>query len=273
MKKNKKVIGIIVALAILLVAIIMVGNHQDRMNLARASQKNLQSEWQQSKISTVKSSEASSELQSSKTSSSSSVKSDLPNAHQSDWDLVLVNRNHPKDEMNPQLATVDDKKVDARIATAVTSFLAAARRIDSAEHLISGYRSVDYQAQLYEMYIDEEMEGDGTVNNSGNTISRDQAVKDVNTYSQPPKMSEHETGLAIDMSTVDSLDSCDSSIVEKVAALAPQYGFVLRFEKDKQASTGVGYEDWHYRYVGVENAKYMTAHHLSLEEYVALLPK
>lgn len=43
------------------------------------------------------------------------------------------------------------------------------------------------------------------------------------------------------------------------------------FRMVKQQKTGVGYEDWHYRYVGVESAKYMAKHHLTLEEYITLL--
>ena len=47
--------------------------------------------------------------------------------------------------------------------------------------------------------------------------------------------------------------------------------FVLRFPEGKSDSTGVDYEDWHFRYVGVESAKYMTENNLTLEEYVSLL--
>ena len=71
--------------------------------------------------------------------------------------------------------------------------------------------------------------------------------------------------------TVDSLNEADPDTVAKVKELAPKYGFVLRFPDGKTSSTGVGYEDWHFRYVGKESAEYMTEHNLSLEEYLALL--
>ena len=93
----------------------------------------------------------------------------------------------------------------------------------------------------------------------------------VKTYSQPAGASEHQTGLAIDMSTVDALNQSDTTVAKQVQALAPQYGFVLRFPKGKSSSTGVDYEDWHFRYVGKKSAEYMTKHNLTLEEYVALL--
>ena len=57
----------------------------------------------------------------------------------------------------------------------------------------------------------------------------------------------------------------------KIAELAPQYGFVLRYPDGKSDITGVDFENWHYRYVGVENAPYMQKHNLVLEEYIALL--
>lgn len=133
-------------------------------------------------------------------------KKDLPDAKQSDWDLVLVSRKSPKDEMNPTLATVNGIQVDQRIASAVQQFLAAAQQISPAEHLISGYRSVSYQEGLYQSYVQAEMNGQGTVNSSGNPISEEEAIKNVQTYSQPPRSSEHQTGLAIDMSNIDSLN-------------------------------------------------------------------
>ncbi|CRH90822.1 D-alanyl-D-alanine carboxypeptidase [Chlamydia trachomatis] len=205
--------------------------------------------------------------QSTRTSStSSSQQADLPAVSSSDWELLLVNREHVHAELNPQLAEVSGIPVDARIAENVTKFLAAAQAIDPNEHLISGYRSVAYQETIYNSYIQQEMAADAS-------LSREAAEAKVQTYSQPAGASEHMTGLAIDMSTVNSLNESDPQIASQVQQIAPEYGFVLRFQEGKTESTGVGYEDWHYRYVGVESAKYMMEHQLSLEEYVALLQK
>ncbi|GFH39678.1 M15 family metallopeptidase [Lactococcus insecticola] len=207
----------------------------------------------------------SSEVKSSSTKSKKSQKaSGLPDSKSSDWQLVLVNRTHIKEEMNPDLTQIGSIYVDSRIAKNVTQFLAAAQAIDPSEHLISGYRSVAYQKQLFQQYVDQEIA-------AGNATTQAEAEKIVKTYSQPAGASEHETGLAIDMSTVDSLNESDPSVVSQLEKIAPDYGFVLRFPKGKSASTGVDYEDWHWRYVGVANAKYMTAHKLTLEEYLALL--
>ncbi|WP_164682212.1 M15 family metallopeptidase [Streptococcus hyointestinalis] len=198
------------------------------------------------------------------TTSSKKKTSSLPNVSASDWELVLVNRDHITKEMNPELATVNGISVDARIAENVEAFLAAAQAIDASEHLISGYRSVAYQEGLFNSYVQQEMAADPS-------LSESEAETLVKTYSQPAGASEHQTGLAIDMSTVDALNQSDTTVAKQVQALAPQYGFVLRFPKGKSSSTGVDYEDWHFRYVGKKSAEYMTKHNLTLEEYVALL--
>ncbi len=205
---------------------------------------------------------------SSSTSTNSSVSptttSALPDVSSSDWELVLVNRDNITEEMNPDLTDISGILVDSRISENVLNFLAAAQAIDSNEHLISGYRSVAYQEDLYKSYVNQEMANDPT-------LTQEAAEELVQTYSQPAGASEHQTGLAIDMSTVNSLNESDSTVTSQVQALAPEYGFILRFPDGKTDSTGVGYEDWHYRYVGVDSAKYMTENNLSLEEYIALL--
>lgn len=211
-----------------------------------------------------KSSTDSSSLVSSESSTSSTASATVPDVSSSDWELVLVNRDNITAEMNPDLTQIDNIYVDSRIADNVRNFLAAAQAIDSSEHLISGYRSVAYQEELFNSYVSQEKAADPS-------LTQEAAEDLVKTYSQPVGASEHQTGLAIDMSTVNSLNESDAEVVAQVAAIAPEYGFVLRFPEGKSNSMGVDYEDWHFRYVGVESAKYMTENNLILEEYVALL--
>lgn len=206
----------------------------------------------------------SSPVQDQSSPSSSVSSSDLPKVSSSDWELVLVNRQHRKKELNPDLAEVDGVLIDQRIEKATRQFLAAAQAISPDERLISGYRSVAYQEQVYNGYVDREL-----ANNP--SLSREEAEKIVQTFSQPPGASEHQTGLAIDMSTVASLDGSDEVIARQVQKLAADYGFVLRFPQDKTAVTGIAYENWHYRYVGKASAAYMVKHDLVLEEYIELL--
>lgn len=217
-------------------------------------------------VSASSSSQASQASQSSSASASSSSSEKKISASASDWQLVLVNLKNPKAEMNPSLVTIGNIQVDARIEQPVEEFLAAAQTVDPNVHLISGYRSVAYQTDLFNGYVQQTMN-----ENPGWTEEEAKAL--VMKTSQPPESSEHETGLAIDMSAVDELDAEDPATASAIAAMAPDYGFILRFPEWGTASTGIDYEDWHFRYVGVENAKYMTENQLTLEDYLAKLKK
>ena len=188
-------------------------------------------------------------------------KSDLPAVSTKDWQLILVNRDNVKPELNPQLTDVDAIKVDSRIVEPTRQFLEAARKIAPEETLISGYRSVAEQTELYNERV-AQLEASG--------LSHEEAEKQVQTQVQVPGASEHQTGLAIDMS-VEAGQSDELGM--QLAAIAPQYGFVLRYPDGKSNITGVNFENWHFRYVGVENAQYMAKHQLVLEEYIQLLKK
>ena len=160
----------------------------------------------------------------------------MPKVSSDSWELVLVNRDNTKEEMNPDVTQIGNIYVDSRIADAVQGFLAEAQTIDPSEHLISGYRSVAYQESLFNSYVAQEMAAN-------------------------PNLTQ----------AVDSLNESDPNVVAKIQEIAPKYGFILRFPEGKSDSTGVDYEDWHFRYVGPESAKYITEHNLTLEEYIALL--
>ncbi|WP_018143302.1 M15 family metallopeptidase [Alloscardovia criceti] len=178
-----------------------------------------------------------------------------------DWRIILINRENITDELSPQLSVMNSRcSVDARIADNLAGFLSAAQQIHSSEHLISCYRSVNYQASLFESYVSSEMQAHPQ-------WSREQAEEYVKTYSQPPGASEHQSGLAVDMCTIEEMNAQDPAIAQAVQDIAPQYGFILRFPEGKQEHTGVGYEDWHFRYVGEEIAQYITAQGWTLEEF------
>lgn len=204
---------------------------------------------------------SSSRSQSSASSKSSSDKqgADLPKVSTSDWNLILVNRENIQEEKTPALTQIGEIQVDSRIAENTQNFLAAAQAVAPEETLISGYRSRAEQTELYNEHIaNEEAAG----------RSREEAESLVQKQVQLPGASEHQTGLAIDMS-IPAGQADD--VAARIAELAPQYGFVLRYPEGKSQITGVDFENWHYRYVGVENAQYMQKHNLVLEEYIALL--
>ena len=115
----------------------------------------------------------------------------------------------------------------------------------------SGFRSYDYQKNLYDNYV-----------------SRDgQAAAD--RYSARPGYSEHQTGLVFDLTDKSGNLLEDSRASQWLKDNAHNYGFIVRFQAGKEASTGYMPEAWHIRYVGKE-AKDIHDSGLSLEEYFGI---
>ncbi len=119
---------------------------------------------------------------------------------------------------------------------------------------MSTYRSYEYQVDLYNRYV--------------KTDGKEAA----DTYSGRPGNSEHQTGLAVDVYNVKDTYTNFEKTKEYtwMQDNAYKYGFILRFPKDKENETGYEFESWHYRYVGLEAAKYIKEHNISFEEYCAI---
>ena len=120
-------------------------------------------------------------------------------------------------------------------------------------YISSGFRSYSYQNTIYNNYV-----------------SRDGRVL-ADTYSARPGHSEHQTGLAFDLNTID--DSFANTLEGKwVYDNCYKYGLILRYPKGKEDQTGYQYESWHLRYVGIELAKelYNDGNWITLEEYFNL---
>lgn len=182
----------------------------------------------------------------------------LPSVSVDDWELVLVNRDHPVGDSVPELADVSGILVDSRIREATEAFVSEVMRLDANEPLQGlylGYQSVDEQEVLFQTRLAEEMAAG---------LTEEEAKAVVGQVLEPAGYSEHHTGLAIDLMP-------GSLVAEAIAKAAPEYGFILRYPAGKEDVTGVAAEDWHFRYVGKESAKYMTENNLTLEEYVEQL--
>ncbi len=121
----------------------------------------------------------------------------------------------------------------------------------------SGYRDLELQTHLY------------------NSYSNSHGKEDADTFSARPRHSEHETGLAIDLSLYGTImDDFDKTEAFKwVKKNAHNYGFILRYPKDKEHITGFIYEPWHYRYVGIEVAKNIYDLNITFDEYYELFVK
>lgn len=91
------------------------------------------------------------------------------------------------------------------------------------------------------------------------------------TFVAPPGASEHQTGMAVDISTKDTglsihFENTDEFLFLKENSY--KYGFILRYPKEKTDITKYPYESWHFRYVGVELATFLHDFNLTLEEYI-----
>ena len=116
---------------------------------------------------------------------------------------------------------------------------------------VSTFRSYDYQKNLFNYYV----------KNKGKNYALNCSAK--------PGHSEHQTGLAVDVEgSNNDYDEFESSIeFNWMINNSYKYGFILRYPKGKENITGFKYEPWHYRYVGIELAKYLYKNNLTLEEY------
>lgn len=181
------------------------------------------------------------------------------------WYLMLVNQSHPmEDGYVPELANIDDAhQVDARVLEPLQNMLKAASDEGYSLYVCSAYRSVDRQKELFnESMIDYV--------NQGMTYY-EAAIETAKSIAWPGE-SEHATGLAMDIVSSDyaGLDEKQGETDDQKWLMEHcyEYGFILRYPKDKLEDTGIIYEPWHYRYVGVEAALAIRDQGVTLEEYL-----
>ena len=124
-------------------------------------------------------------------------------------------------------------------------------------YIRSGYRSYASQEAVLNSYIILYL-------NKG--YSYEQARLLALKWASLPGCSEHQSGLAVDINATGNTDS--STAYEWLAENAYKYGFILRYPEGKENITGIDYEPWHYRFVGVGEAKKIKNSGLCLEEYL-----
>ena len=183
--------------------------------------------------------------------------------------LILVNRNHglDRDYRPDDLVGIRyyaaDRTPEARFmrATAANAFhdmVYAARRQGIEFVMTTAYRSYGFQSTLY--------------NNHVATHGQEAADR----FSARPGHSEHQTGLAVDVSAASvnfQLRTAFSDTKEGrwIAENAHLFGFIIRYPESKEELTGFQYEPWHVRYVGLPAAAYIYTHGIILEEFLERL--
>ncbi|MEH7612029.1 M15 family metallopeptidase [Gottfriedia acidiceleris] len=184
---------------------------------------------------------------------------------------VLVNKKYflpknyvPKDLVYPNVSFIFKEKLEKRkmrkeAAIALKKLFSGAQKDHIYLSGVSGYRSYATQKVLFNRYVKE----DGYVN--------------ARKYSALPGSSEHQSGLAIDVSSSTGKCAATSCFTNTKEAKwldknSSNYGFIIRYPKGKEQITGYKYEPWHIRYVGVTTAKQIKKRNLTLEEYLNVYP-
>lgn len=178
--------------------------------------------------------------------------------------LVLINKTYPlvrkKDEQFRLrvITHYPDIYLESKTASVISHMLFS---LNYREDIIpvSGYRSFEEQKKIYEESLKE----------NGKEFT--------DKFVALPNHSEHQTGLAIDLALKqDQIDFiCPSFPYEGICATfrdkAPLYGFIERYQKDKEEITGIAHEPWHFRYVGYPHSMIMKNYNFVLEEYIDFL--
>ena len=160
-------------------------------------------------------------------------------------EILIVNKRYP---LSAQYNPGENPTAKAALLKLIADMRGAGYDISDQ---YSGFRSYDTQAELYQNYV--------------NRDGKEAADR----YSARPGYSEHQSGLAFDL--IDG----QGNLLEEAGASqwllenAANYGFIVRFLKGKEASTGYMPESWHLRFIGQE-AKEIAASGKSLEEYFGI---
>jgi D-alanyl-D-alanine carboxypeptidase len=175
-------------------------------------------------------------------------------------ELVVVNQDNPVPSWYAlNLTDAFGVKMDAEAAAAFTEMRTQASKDEVTLWISSAYRSNELQNKLFQQEVE---------NFTKTCPTYAEAVASAEHSVAKPGYSEHETGLALDLNGVRS-DFDSTPAFRWLSLHAQDYGFILRYPKNKEEITKIEYEPWHYRYVGIENAKAIKKSGLCLEEYAA----
>lgn len=183
------------------------------------------------------------------------------------WDLVYWKNGESVDALSLNSAKYDSvDAVDRAAYQPLKDMFKAAEEAGVPLELVSAYRSISLQDRLFTRSVNSYIsEG----------YSKQQAIEKANYSRTFSGTSEHNTGLGFDI--LQKGNYYLSTQFEKTAQFkwlmenAENYGFILRYQKDKIDITGIMYEPWHFRYVGIEHAKKINDLGYCLEEYIEYL--
>ena len=180
--------------------------------------------------------------------------------------ILLINKDNPMPEdYKPQLAEICDGYMLEREACASLKRMMCFAMCDGVcLHIFSAYSSPEYQRGIF----DEDVARYKLMG-----YSQEEAAAKTALSIAPPFYSEHNAGLAVDISTPDwkgeITEEFENTMEFKwLSKNACKYGFILRYPRGSESITGISYEPWHYRYVGLPHSKIIACKHITLEEYL-----
>ena len=185
------------------------------------------------------------------------------------WEIVMVNPwNSAPDDYTMELVSIGgEHSMAAEAAAAFEIMNQDMIAIGKGPKVNSTYRPAEKQKELFDNQVAAYMREEG--------LSESQAYAITSKFVAIPGTSEHQLGLAVDISDATYV-RMDASQMETPTQLwmidnSWRYGFILRYPNSKSAITGIHYEPWHYRYVGKELAAELYELDLTMEEYLDML--
>ena len=182
-----------------------------------------------------------------------------------DWKLLLVNKTHtiPEDYTFTLGTIKGSMKCDERVLKPLYDMFEGAQKDGYNLTVVSPYRDISRQEYLFERKMKNYI-------NKG--YSYIEAYKLSSQAVTLPGTSEHQIGLSMDI-LCDNYFNLDSGFGKTeegkwLAENSYKYGFILRYPEGKEDITGIMYEPWHFRYVGVDAATVIYENNLTLEEFV-----
>lgn len=193
-------------------------------------------------------------------------KTDGDSGKSDDWMLRLVNSEHPlpEDFAVPELTQLKNgHAIDKRAYPDLQAMMDAARAEGFQPLICSSFRTWDKQAELFQRKVQSYLaEG----------CSQAEAEEQAAYWVARPGTSEHQMGLAVDIVDKEyqllDQDQEKRPVQKWLMDHCAEYGFILRYPTEKGQITGVGYEPWHYRYVGRDAAQAIMSSGICLEEYL-----
>ncbi|MBR3760666.1 MAG: M15 family metallopeptidase [Ruminococcus sp.] len=186
-------------------------------------------------------------------------------------DLILVNEDHQYFGGDEDLVSIIEKNNEKGI-----SFFSALADPNTDEEddliLASVYDPMEI---LIEDYYNLYWDGTLIIYGAYRSTERQQEILDEKgpEIAAKPGHSEHETGYAFDFSETVNYDYMGIGNHAWINENCYKYGFIVRYTEEKEDITKIPNEPWHFRYVGIPHAYYMTKNNLCLEEYIELIGK